>query len=146
MGMGYLATLMANPGQEIPAIDLAAGAEAGRSAANSAQPVLDEVARRTYKERLARLDGEIGELESAGDLERAAALREEREWLLAELAAATGIGGRARPFTGSEERARVAVGKAIWRAADRVAAVDPSIGEELRATVRTGTRCCYRPR
>ncbi|GAA4922501.1 hypothetical protein HD597_009157 [Nonomuraea thailandensis] len=146
VGMGYLATLMANPGQEIPAIDLAAGAEAVRSASNSAQPVLDEVARRTYKERLARLEDEIGELESRNDLERAATLREEREWLLAELAAATGIGGRARPFTGSEERARVAVGKAIWRAVDRVAAVDPSIGEELRATVRTGTRCCYRPR
>ncbi|GAA2215383.1 hypothetical protein GCM10009850_108510 [Nonomuraea monospora] len=146
VGMGYLATLMANPGQEIPAIDLAAGAETVKSAAGSEQPVLDEVARRTYKERLARLDSEIDELESMNDLERAATLRMEREWLLAELAAATGIGGRARPFAGTEERARIAVGKAIWRAVDRVAAVDPTIGEELRATVRTGARCCYQPR
>ncbi|MGR6924010.1 hypothetical protein ACU635_57935 [[Actinomadura] parvosata] len=145
VGMGYLAALMANPGQEIPAIDLAAGAQAARSTASSEQPVLDDVARRTYKERLARLEGEIDELESMHDLERAAALRIERDWLLVELTAATGIGGRARPFAGSEERARIAVGKAIWRAVDRVAAVDAAIGEELRGTVRTGARCCYQP-
>ncbi|TMR09384.1 hypothetical protein, partial [Nonomuraea zeae] len=54
-------------------------------------------------------------------------------------------GGRARGFTGSEERARTAVGKAIRRAIERVAIADPVIGDELRAAVRTGVRCSYSP-
>ncbi|MDX3102144.1 ATP-binding protein [Nonomuraea angiospora] len=146
VGMGHLATLVANPGREILAADLAAGAWPREPEGGSVQPLLDEQARDTYRQRLGRLEAEIDELESMNDLERAAGLRLEREWLVAELAAATGIGGRARPFTGSEERARIAVGKAIRRALARISAVDPAIGEELRATVQTGLRCCYRPR
>ncbi|MFC5833030.1 hypothetical protein [Nonomuraea insulae] len=143
VGMGYLATLLANPGREIPAIELAGGADASRSTIASEQPVLDEAARRTYRQRLTRLEEEI---ESMDDPDRAAEARREREWLLTELSAATGLGGRARPFAGSGERARVAVSKAIRRAVARIAEADAALGEELRATVRTGSRCCYRPR
>ncbi|NUS09314.1 MAG: hypothetical protein HOV97_42915, partial [Nonomuraea sp.] len=146
VGMGYLATLVANPGREILAADLAGGTAARDSEAASPQPMLDDQARETYRQRLAHLQAEIDELESMNDLERAAALRLEREWLVAELSAATGIGGRARPFTGTDERARIAVGKAIRRAISRVSAADRSMGEELRAGVHTGVRCCYRPR
>ncbi|MET7330446.1 hypothetical protein [Nonomuraea sp. NPDC005650] len=146
VGMGHLATLIANPGREILAADLASETWTREPEAGSAQPVLDERARETYRQRLGQLEAEIDELESMNDLERAAGLRLEREWLVAELAAATGIGGRARPFTGSEERARIAVGKAIRRALARISAVDPAVGDELRATVQTGLRCCYRPR
>jgi hypothetical protein len=142
VGMAYLATLAADPGHEIPAADLVAGAP-GREAA---QPPLDDVARDSFRLRLARLQAEIEEHESMHDLERAAALRMERERLIAELAAAAGLGGRARPFPGGEERARIAAGKAIRRALARISAVDPTIGEELRATVQTGVRCSYRPR
>ncbi|NUT11552.1 MAG: hypothetical protein HOQ38_13860 [Nonomuraea sp.] len=143
---GYLATLVANPGREILAADLAGGTAARDSEAASPQPMLDDQARETYRQRLAHLQAEIDELESMNDLERAAALRLEREWLVAELSAATGIGGRARPFTGTDERARIAVGKAIRRAISRVSATDRAMGEELRAGVHTGVRCCYRPR
>ncbi|WP_262380458.1 hypothetical protein [Nonomuraea sp. PA05] len=166
VGMAHLATLAANPGHEIPSADLAAGtaastaasALAGRTAGRatakkrregsreSVQPILDDVARDSYRRRLTGLQAEIDEHEAMHDLERAAALRMEREWLIAELAAATGMGGRARPFAGNEERARIAVGKAIRRALDRISAVDRTIGEELRATVQTGVRCSYRPR
>ncbi|MEV4009689.1 hypothetical protein AB0J35_04255 [Nonomuraea angiospora] len=146
VGMGHLATLVANPGREILAADLAAGAWTREPEGGSTQPMLDDQARDTYRRRLGQMEAEIDELESMNDLERAAGVRLEREWLVAELAAATGIGGRARPFTGSEERARIAVGKAIRRALARILAVDPALGEELRATVQTGLRCCYRPR
>jgi hypothetical protein len=74
-----------------------------------------------------------------------ARLREERDWLVGELAAATGVAGRSRLFTGNEERARIAVGKAIRRALNRISAADPVIGEVLQARVQTGLRCCYRP-
>jgi hypothetical protein len=144
VGMGHLATLLANPGREIPAIDLAAGPGAGVTA-ESPQPVLDEQARRAYQIRLSGLDDDISEAEGTGDAHRAAALRAEREWLIDELAAATGLAGRARRFSGSEERARIAVGKAIRRALGRIAEADPVIGEQLRSAVQTGLRCSYQP-
>ncbi|MBT2225756.1 hypothetical protein KLK06_07810 [Nonomuraea sp. NEAU-A123] len=144
VGMAHLATLLANPGREIPAVDLAAGAAAS-DAAESAQPVLDEQARQTYKRRLSGLQAEIDEMEAMHDLQRAATLRAERDWLIDELAAATGLAGRARQFAGSEERARIAVGKAIRRALVRIGEADPVIGERLRGAVQTGVRCSYHP-
>jgi hypothetical protein len=145
VGMLHLATLLANPGQEIPAVDLAAGPGlldrmASDGARTSAQPVLDDVAKREYRQRLSRLQAQIGE---SGDQLGPVGHRAERDWLVAELAAATGIGGRSRQFAGSEERARVAVGKAIRRALHRIAESDAVIGEALRSTVRMGLYCVY---
>ena len=71
------------------------------------------MAKRTYKQRLLQLQEEIDELEVTNEFDRADAVRAEREWLVAELAAAAGMGGRARRFTGSAKRARIAVGP--WR-------------------------------
>ncbi len=146
VGMVHLATLLANPGYEILAVDLVANAGVATPAnAGSTQSVLDDVAKREYRQRLAELQAEIDEFESLNEPEGAAQLRAERDWLVAELAAATGVGGRSRQFPGSEERARIAVGKAIRRALARINEADPVIGEELRATIQTGLRCCYRP-
>ncbi|MEV0618613.1 hypothetical protein AB0I81_35180 [Nonomuraea sp. NPDC050404] len=143
VGMQHLAVLVANPGREIPAADLAAGSP--DPAPMPVQQVLDGPAGRAYRRRLAQLDAEIDELEANHQRGQAQARRDERDWLVAELASATGLGGRARGFAGSEERARTAVGKAIRRAVERIAIADPVIGEELRATVRTGSRCTYDP-
>jgi len=149
VGMLHLAVLIANPGQEIPAAELVAGLAAlardAERAAESEQPLLDEEAMRDYRDRVEELSAEIGELESAGEPERAARARTEREWLVAELARTTGIGGRARSFPGGAERARIAVGKAVRRALARIAESDPAIGEQLRQTIHTGVRCSYRP-
>ncbi|MDL4814038.1 hypothetical protein [Actinomadura opuntiae] len=145
LGLEYLAVLMANPGQEIPAADLAAG-HGGQDAARPAttgQPLLDEAAKRQYRQRLADLQDQADRSEMAGDPDRAADLQRERDWLIAELASATGLGGRARRFADNDERARIAVGKAIRRALDRITDADPLIGAELRSHVRTGLRCCY---
>ena len=149
VGMRHLASLLANPGQEILASDLAAGPgrldpAAADGAATSAQPILDDVARQRYGRRLAQLRAEIEEREP-GDGAGLDALRAERDWLVGELAAATGLSGRARQFPGNSERARIAVGKAVRRALKRIAEADPVIGAELHATVETGMRCCYRP-
>ena len=108
------------------------------------QPMLDDVAKHEYRQRLARLQAEI--TEAGDDTARAEASRVERDWLIAELTAATGIAGRARNFTGNEERARIAVGKAIRRALGRIGEADPVIGETLRVSVRTGLFCAYDPR
>ncbi|MGW3345451.1 hypothetical protein ACWDA3_19240 [Nonomuraea rubra] len=163
VGMLHLAALLASPGREIPAADLAAGSPDSVPAPGPVRRVLDGPAGMAYRNRLAQLDTEIAELEAAHQPGRAQERRAERDWLLAELASATGLGsatglasatglgpvtglgGPPRTSCGSEERARTAVGKAIRRAVDRVAIADPVIGGELRATVRTGLRCSYDP-
>jgi hypothetical protein len=150
IGMVHLAVLIANPRQEILAADLVAGL-AGLSGAaagdvGAAHPVLDHEAIAEYRNRLKRLDAEIGQLELADDPSRASLLgqaRAERDWLVAQLSIAAGLAGRTRSFPDQPERARVAVGKAIRRALARVTEADAVIGEHLRQTVRTGVRCSY---
>jgi hypothetical protein len=148
VGMRHLASLLVNPGYEILATDLAAvpglldAAGAADAAVTSTQPVLDELAKQKYEERLTQLRAEIEERGPRGEVD---ALRVERDWLVAELAASAGLSGRSRQFAGNPERARIAVGKAIRRALTRIAEADPVIGAELRATIQTGMRCCYRP-
>jgi hypothetical protein len=148
IGMLHLAVLIANPRQEIRAAGLVAGLAALGSVADdgeAAQPLLDHDAIGEYRHRLKRLDAEIDQLEAGDDTGQAARARAERDWLLAQLAAAAGFGGRPRSFPGQGERARVAVGKAIRRAIVRITQADPVIGEHLRQTVHTGVRCSYWP-
>ena len=145
IGMAHLAVLIANPRQQILAADLAAGLAALGAAddTGSAHPVLDDAAIREYRTRLKRLDAELERLDPDGD--RAAAAHEERDWLLAQLASAAGLGGRIRSFSDQPERARVAVGKAIRRALARVAEADATLGDHLRQAVHTGVPCSYWP-
>ncbi|MFD0746422.1 hypothetical protein ACFQ1L_34700 [Phytohabitans flavus] len=150
LGMSYLAVLLANPGSEIPAIQLAAGpgllsAAAVDRTASSHQPVLDEQAVRAYKRRLSNLQKEVDGYHARNDIARAARAQEELDWLIAELKANSGLGGRPRTFAKSDELARISVGKAIRRALQRIAIADPAIGRELRDTITTGAQCCYRP-
>ena len=149
VGLAHLAVLVNNPRQEIRAADLVAGLAGLSTAADelgTAHPVLDRDAIAEYKNRLNRLEAEIAELASTDpDPVRAASAREERDWLTAQLASATGFGGHPRSFPDQPERARVAVGKAIRRALARVTEADPVIGEHLGQTVRTGVRCSYWP-
>ncbi|MEU0034197.1 hypothetical protein [Streptomyces sp. NPDC006333] len=149
VGMLHLVVLIANPRQEIRAVDLVAGLTALDGAvertAPSGQRALDRVATQEYRSRLTRLRLELDEFGAAGDHERAAATQAEHDWLVGQLAGATGLGGRARRFPEGEERSRVAVSKAVRRALDRIAAADPVIGEHLRHAVHTGVRCSYWP-
>jgi hypothetical protein len=144
--MAHLAVLLANPRQEIPAADLAAGL-AALSAAGDRSPVhavLDKAAMAEYRNRLKRLGAELDQLEPGDEQDRGAA-QAERDWLVAELAGAAGFGGRVRSFPDQSERARVAVGKAICRALARITEADAALGNHLRQTVHTGVRCSYWP-
>ena len=145
IGMAHLAVLIANPRQEIQAADLVTGL-AALGDAGAAHPVLDHAAIVEYRNRVRLLDAEIDRLDAADDPPgRAASARAERDWLVAELTRAAGFAGRTRSFPDQEERARVAVGKAIRRALVRIAEEDAIIGDHLRQTVRTGVRCSYWP-
>ena len=142
VGMFHLAVLLANANVEINAAELAAGV--GRLRARTvtvAQPILDRSAIQRYRKRLAELRAEIDEYE--GGPEQVDKARAERDWLVAELGAGTSLGGRARSFSDSGERARIAVGKAIRRAISRIHDADELVGEHLRHSVSTGMRCAY---
>jgi tetratricopeptide (TPR) repeat protein len=147
VGMLHLAVLIANPRQDIPAVDLVTGLAGlgGAVGEGAGQPLLDQEALAEYRRRLALLDDELANLESSADPEQVRRAQAERDWLIAQLASATGLAGRTRSFPDESERARVAVGKAIRRALARIAHADAVIGEHLRQTVRTGTRCSYWP-
>lgn len=105
--------------------------------------MLDDQALRQYREQLRRLEAELAQHEDAGRQERAATARAERDRLLAQLLAATGHASRVRRFADDDERARIAVTKAIRRGIERVAAADPVIAAALRQRVQTGTYCGF---
>jgi len=144
VGMFHLAVLLANANVEINAAELAAGVGRLRArTAMAAQPILDRSAIQRYRQRLAELRAEIDEHESESRSEQIDRALEERDWLVAELGAGTSLGGRTRSFSDSSERARIAVGKAIRRAIDRIYEADELVGEHLRRSVNTGMRCTY---
>lgn len=147
LGMTYLAVLLSRPGVEVPALELVAAGAAGRPGQlrQPGQQVLDDVARRAYRRRLAELDAQLDRCRAIADAAGEAAAEAERTWLVSELKAAIGLGGHPRRFGDDTERARIAVGKAVRRAIDRLAAADPTIGRALRSGVHTGVRCCYQP-
>jgi hypothetical protein len=149
VGMLHLAVLLASPGVNVPAIELAAGVAAlgsrGGRTGLSAQPVLDRSAINEYRQRVVFLRTQIEELEADNQFDRAGEVRTEHDWLMAELAAAAGLGGRSRRFPDNHERARLAVGRAIRRAIARINDADPAIGEHLQRGIHTGIQCSYRP-
>jgi len=146
-GLGDIAALLRAPGRAVAAADLVAAAEAPVRAqlGMGADAVLDERARREYRARLADLDEDIAEAERWADPERAARAREEREALVAELAAAAGLGGRPRRLGDQSERARKTVTARIRDVLTRMDAAHPPLAAHLRASVRTGTSCTYTP-
>ena len=156
-GLRYLARLLAEPGRELHALDLAAGkrdpdalgrrVEPGLTASPSsdAGEILDARAKAEYRRRLAELEEEVEEARSFADDERAARAEEERDLLVAELSRALGLGGRSRRAASASERARVSVTRAIRAALARVRTESPSLGDHLEQTIRTGTFCSYKP-
>jgi hypothetical protein len=71
-------------------------------------------------------------------------LRAEREALVTQLRQATGLSGRRRVTGSSEERARVAVRRALVAVLARIAETDPWLGRHLYDHVETGMECRYR--
>ena len=154
-GLHDIARLLRVPSVEVAAVDLfspqVGGSPGGMPGTQDMAleggvgPALDAVAREEYRRRLVELEDEVAEAEGHNDPERAGRANEEREFLLAELGAAVGLGGRARPALDPAERARKAVTWRIRETLNRIEAAHVPLGRHLRRSVRTGTFCVYDP-
>ena len=131
-GLEHVHALLVNPDTDVPA----RGLMGGEFVAQGGLELIDEEGRRVLGARLAELDAELEYADRAD-------LREERDAITVYLGAATGLTGRSRTTGSHDERARVAVRKAIVAALARIAETDPWLGRLLRNRVRTGFECRY---
>ena len=142
-GLHHLRALLAAPGSDIPALDLAAGGPG--LAAPATEPLLDAPARGAYHRRIRELDGELAAADRAGNTTAAECAHTERQALIRELRRATGLAGRPRRAAADTERARVNVTRTIRAAIDRITLAAPIAGAHLQSSIHTGTACRYQP-
>ncbi|HUC32523.1 MAG TPA: hypothetical protein VMS14_03920 [Ilumatobacteraceae bacterium] len=145
VGLRYVARLLADPGREVHVRDLVAVEQGSASMSEGGLPMLDEQARESYRRRLAEVDEDIEEATAANDLGRVDRAERDREYLIAELSRAAGLGGKERTTGSSAERARTSVTRSIRYALDQVARQHTVLGAHLGRSVRTGTYCAYEP-
>ena len=150
-GLRYLADLIAHPGVErhcLDLVDLVEGAApegVDRRRFGDAGPLMDAQARDSCRRRLSDLRDEVEDALAVEDDGRAALLQAEIDAVVAELARAFGIGGRARRASSTVERARLNVTRAIRTAAAMIGSGLPDAGAVLDRRVRTGIFCAYEP-
>ncbi|NYD57955.1 tetratricopeptide (TPR) repeat protein [Nocardioides marinisabuli] len=150
-GLRYLERLLVRPGEELHVLDLVAGEadpQAPEGVVRVDAPgllVLDEEAKAAYRRRLAEVEDDLEEAVRTDDLARQEMAARDRDYLLAELSRAVGLGGRDRRTGGSAERARTSVTRSLRYGLARLAEQHPDLGDHLSRRVRTGTYCCYEP-
>jgi pimeloyl-ACP methyl ester carboxylesterase len=156
-GLHYIAYLLAHPGRQFLASDLAtAGTSSGTTRAavgasgtaadlGDAGASIDAKARSEYRARVRDLTEDLAEAIQRNDNGRAARLRSELEFLREQISASVGLGGRTRRASSHAERARLMVTKAIKAALTKIRAADASLGRHLATSIKTGHCCAYDP-
>ena len=119
----------------------------GSTVARWATPARSWMPRRraAYRHRIERLRVDIEDALAADLLETAEARQDELDQLVGQLAAAFGLGGRARHAGSAAERARLNVTRALRTAIARVRDGLPDAGMALDRQVRTGLYSAYEP-
>jgi predicted ATPase len=162
-GLSYIQRLIRYPGQEIHALDLSSepnqsgGFESRHASSLSGEPsisigglgdagkMLDEQAKRDYKQRLLELREHAEDFSARGDRERASEAESEIEFLQRELARAVGLGGRYRRSGSAAERARLNVTRAIKVALQKIFDHQPALSRLLDRSIKRGSFCSYAP-
>jgi hypothetical protein len=142
-GLRDVHTLISQRGRDVAAVELLD--PGGAVHRTGSDPVLDEHARAAYRRRLTDIDDAIAAALDRGDDNRAQRLDTERDALLAELQAATGLGGRRRRLGDDAERARKAVTGRIRDTLRRLEERHPTLTAHLDASIVTGGMCRYAP-
>ena len=143
-GVRTLASLLRAAGREVHVLDID-GLDSSEVDRGDAGELLDETARRQYRERLRDLEAGIEEARDRNDLGRSERLQAELDFLRQELSRAVGLGGRLRRAGSSTERARVNVQRRLRDVVRRVSDQDATLGAHLRRRLRTGTFCSFEP-
>ena len=119
-GLQYLAELVSRSGQELHVTQLA---ELGETPGD-AGTVLDERAKRQYKERLEALRDQLEEARGFGDTRREERAQSEIDAIAEQLARAVGLGGRDRKLGSQVERVRINVQRRLRDAIQRIEEYD----------------------
>lgn len=147
-GLRHVERLLERPGVEQHAFDMMAIEERTGADAPVRSPgilVLDDAAKAAYKRRLADIEDDLADARACNDPARAELAERDREYLVAELRRAVGLGGRDRTVSDAGERARGSVTRSIRYALDRLSEYHPELAGHLRQHVRTGLYCSYEP-
>lgn len=160
-GLRYIERLLAEPGRELHVLDMVAseqgstrgdttstadvGIDDDGSLGAAGVPMLDDRAREAYRRRLAEVEDDIDEATLMNDHVRRELAERDREYLVAELRRAVGLGGATRTTGSNAERARTAVTRSIRYALARLADHHPVAVTHLEQHLRTGTYCSYQP-
>jgi hypothetical protein len=158
-GFRYIERLLANPGREFHVLDLVAvergslptgrtvqhGLDSVTEGASGGLPVIDDEARNAYRRRLAEVDDDIDEATRMHDVGRVELAQRDRDYLIAELSRAVGLGGRHRSVGSTAERARTSVTRSLRYALGRLAQHHPAVATHLEQSVHTGSYCSYTP-
>ncbi|MCO5316893.1 MAG: hypothetical protein M9942_00490 [Microthrixaceae bacterium] len=163
-GYRYLARMLTEPGREFHVLDLVA-VEQGTLPTGSSEfvgpvepgiaeglrpgapglEVIDDRARKAYRNRLREVEQELADALECNDPARAELAERDRDYLVAELARAVGLGGRKRSLGSDAERARSAVTRTLRYAVSQLGRSNPDLASHLDNALRTGTYCSYRP-
>lgn len=141
-GLGYLHVLVSCPGTDVAALDLIGGEVVVQHGLGD---VLDERARREFRSRINELEAQIADADGPSERAQMDALTGERDALVQALSSASALAGRPRTTGSTQERARIAVRKAIVASLARIAELDADLGRHLHERVRTGNTCRYQP-
>ncbi|HEV8298790.1 MAG TPA: hypothetical protein VGQ20_15900, partial [Acidimicrobiales bacterium] len=140
-GVRDLAILLSRPGADVHVLELAGSTLEGEAAIE----MVDRTALAQYRQRLMDLDDDRAEAERHNDSGRVARAEAERETLLDELRAVTGMGGQPRLNSArAAERARKAVSARVRDAIRNLAPSMPNLAKHLDEHIVTGTWCRYR--
>ncbi len=145
-GLAYLERLLAAPGRIVPAASLLAAVAGSdpRVTTGKSGRLLDDQAMASYKQRYAELQEDLTEAEGRNDLGQIAKLQLEMDAFGAEIARATGLGGKRRERT-DIEKVRKAVSMAVSRAIDSIRDEHAGLGQHLRNSISAGLAFRYAP-
>jgi TolB-like protein len=139
-GLHDIRQLLLRPNQAIHCTELM-----GVQAVDEGVAVLDEKAKKAYRERILELQAELEEAEALLHSERIVRLQKEYDQLIEHLSRSVGKGGAARKVAGSVEKCRSAVTWRIRSAVKKVAEVHPALAKHLDISIKTGVFCEYTP-
>lgn len=107
-------------------------------------PASDKKSKGHLDARLEKIKEEKEEAESFQNWDRLEDLEKEEEGILQYLDSNFGLRGKVRK-TGSANKARLNVQRAINRALEKIEKSLPALGAHLRLSITTGFQCTYRP-